>query len=278
MHQQLTLPVGSCFLLPGQSASWQRPLRILESGYEAQITWREVPKDAIATSMWYESGKTTKPHSSISIYEPLTEENEVLYSNICAARETMPYVILAGDFEHHAVTCLVKCVMKRVRGIRDPKALEGFPEGSVEFSLLNPISSSIVVTKDKVVFRRYNRSKRAYETRTTPDIEPIAIDFIFYRYRNPEKNVPCILDPEEFKDMIDVKRPERNRFYQPGITQVPLDLFPQILARARDRKLPIRLRTIDPNSLGKRHVLTIGIEVSKRGRQQEDRTNFLPGD
>ncbi|MFH1708837.1 MAG: hypothetical protein ABIF71_13105 [Planctomycetota bacterium] len=84
MIPSLTIPLGSCFLLPGQSSCWKRPMRVLSKGYDAEVTWVAVAKDEIATSVWYYS------HADEDIYgakfPPLLETSESLYSNVAAAK------------------------------------------------------------------------------------------------------------------------------------------------------------------------------------------------
>ena len=96
----------------------------------------------------------------------------------------------------------------------------------------------------------------------------IVVDYLVLCKRSAKKTVPCILSKEYFSDILDVKEPYTKMYYRAGITQVPLKLFPKILARAQDSKLFVNLERIDPNGLNRKHVLTIGVEVDKRGRQR----------
>jgi hypothetical protein len=94
------------------------------------------------------------------------------------------------------------------------------------------------------------------------------IDFLFLRSRSNEKIVPCILAPTEFDDLIEVERPYTRMFHNPGITKVPLVLLPRILERVMERNLSVQLKRIDPNSLGRQHVLTIDVGANPIGEQK----------
>lgn len=255
MAQQLSTPVGSCFLLPGQSACWQRPLRVLEAGYEAEIAWREIPKEEIATSVWFRS---ESKDNVTDVYEPLLHSREATYSNIAAAKAKTPYVVLEGRFPQHTATKHVTCVRAHDAGFGSEDSMEGFPEGSINFSL-SPIAENVMITEDQVFFRKYSMKTRAYETVDTPSLKPIVVDYLFLRTRSKEKTVPCILPKEHFSNLIDVKEPYTDMYYNPGITEVPLTLFPKILARIEERGLFINLKRIDPNSLGQQHVLIVSV-------------------
>ena len=109
------------------------------------------------------------------------------------------------------------------------------------------------------------RQQRAYETVDTPLLKPIVLDFLFLCERSTEKTVPCILSKKHFGDILDVKEAYTKMYYNPGVTQVPFELMPKILARAKEQGLPIKLERIDPNSLGRQHVLAI---VSRSIREE----------
>lgn len=259
MVQQLSMPVGSCFLLPGQSTSWQRPLRIQSGGYEATISWSSIPEMEIATSVWAPS---IEADDDTTLYKRLTKDEEALYSNR-AAGKVMPYTVVEGNFPLHSITCHVTCV-----GICMPpeKIPEGFSADSVEFRL-PPISDSIIVTKDRVVFRNYNMAEKKYETCDSPYLAPEVIDFLFIQSRSKNQTVPCLLASRGFADLMDVQQPRTNMYYDPGITQVPLKRFAELLSRAKELGLPVDIKRIDPNSLGQKLVITVGVHVDKRGRQ-----------
>ena len=50
LNQQLSIPGDSCFLLPDQSASWKRLMRILKGGGQANVAWMAITKEKIAQS------------------------------------------------------------------------------------------------------------------------------------------------------------------------------------------------------------------------------------
>jgi len=58
---------------------------------------------------------------------------------------------------------------------------------------------------------------------------------------------------------------------------VPAQLFRKILDRAQERNLPVRLKVIDPNSLGRQYVIVCGIELDDGGRQPDVRKTQMRG-
>jgi hypothetical protein len=251
--QQLSIPVGSCFLLPGQSASWKRSLRILEGGCQATVAWMEIPKEKIAQSLWFEYPKGAKSFAD-SIFLPLSEANQPRYSNLAAARENMPNVVLEGNFPRQEATIHADCLIKNPWLKSDE--LKKFPKGSVEISL-RPVSENVIVAPETVFFRKFDLDKKAYVVVESPISSPIVVDFLFLCSQSKERTVPCLLSKKHFGDIVEVKEPSRNMYYNPGVTEVPLSLFPKLLARLQERHLGLRIYCIDPNSLGKRLVLTI---------------------
>jgi hypothetical protein len=263
MHQRLSLPVGTCFLLPHQSASWKRPMRVLSDGYRARVTWREVPADKLGTSVWFRS--FAQKNTGVAVYEPLSPSRENQYANIAAGTDGLPRVVVEGEFPMLSADVAVTCVRQQ----EDSSASsQDVPEGSIEFHL-EPVIESAIVTRDKVTFRKYSMAQRRYEPVAGPDISSTAIDFIFLCARTQEKTIQCILSPEVFGDLIEVKRPSTEMYHNPGITQVPLKVLAAILERARTRGLPVQLRRIDPNSLGRQHVLVIGVPMGDDGKEQD---------
>lgn len=263
--QQLSRPVGSCFLPPGQSSAWQRPMRAVKEGYRAHVTWREVPRERMHACVWFESDRR---RNDWPIYEPLSAENESRYSNRSAARNATPFVIVEGDFPESGADIEAPCAYRGFVSPRTDDALLGFPEGSLWFSL-EPIFAAVVVTSDKVFFRSYDKA-RGYRTVATPDRTPIEADLLYLSTRGKTPTIPCLLSPKDFGDIGEVKTPRTEMYFDPGITEVPLRLLPLILDRAQERHLSIRLKRIEPNMLGRKCVLTIGVTVGDDGRQPPD--------
>jgi hypothetical protein len=265
MAQTLSLPVGTCLLLPGQSASWKRPIRVLDDGYRAQVTWREIPVESVAASVWF--GSSFDKRRLVHVYEPLSEALRPRFCNVAAGTRALPPVIVEGQFPAVSAKVAVPCV--HGAGV-PPSSSDDVPEGSIEFRL-EPVWDSVVVTGDKVTFRKMPGPRKGYEVIPGPDISPAAIDFIFLCSRGQERTIPCILSPEVFGDLIEVKRAYTEMYYNPGITQVPLKVFSAILERARERNLPVQLRRIDPNSLGRQHVLVIGVDIGNGVGERDPR-------
>jgi hypothetical protein len=264
LGQMLSLPVGTCFLLPGQSASWKRPLRVLADGYRVQVKWREIPLESVPSCVWFRS--FASKNTLMEIYEPLSQAQKDRYSNITAGTGSLPRVVVEGEFPAASAEVAVSCICEQEAFSRPA---DDIPEGGIEFHL-EPIWDSVVVTKDKVTFRK-GILRKGYEQVPGPDISPIVIDLIFLCSRTQEKTIPCILSPEVFGDLIEVKRPSEDMYYNPGITYVPLKVFRAIIERARDRGLPVQLRRIDPNSLGRQHVLVIGVNIGDSVGDQDPR-------
>jgi hypothetical protein len=273
MQQTLSRPVATCFLLPEQSISWKRPMRVLVSGYHARISWHEIPISDIAKTVWFHTKRDTNM-AGIYIYEPLSKEKEKFYRNSAVANNVLPEVVIEGDFPLYSAELDVSCI---TRNRFSPKSdlLKNFPDGSIEYHL-TPIADSVVVTGEKVTFFKFKMATKSYETISCPDLSPVEIDFMFLCYRKEKKTIPCILDPEVFSDIIEVQRPYVRMYYNPGITEVPLNLFSKILARARERKIAVLLRWIDPNSLGRQYVMVVGVEVDDKGRQKNVELQIKP--
>jgi hypothetical protein len=261
--QASSLPVGSCFLLPKQSTSWKRILRVFNDSYETKIKWKEIPKEKINSHIWFETNNSTNVMTIL--YEPLQKEKETIFCNISAAQGRTPNVIVEGEFKEHELVYHVKSEIKRHTG---REVLEGFPDNSYRFNI-DKLADSIVVTKEKVIFRKYNMAKKEYEIIDSPDWSPLVMDFLYFRERTVEKTVPSILSPGDFNDLIEVKLPSTDRFmsYNPGITQVPFKLIGEILKRVQERNLDLQLKCIEPYSYGKHLVLTIGVKVDNEGRR-----------
>ncbi len=266
MEQQLSRPVGSCFLLPGQSTCWKRPIRVVDEGDKTYISWVEIPVASLYTNIWFNT-KRNKERFYTNEYHLLSQETKVLYSNLSVANKSTPYVIVEGDFPEYSKTIQVPCNNYQKGRAFDKETVEEYPDADLEFSL-EPIADLVVVTKHQVVFRKYNMRNRKYENINWPKVSPIVADFLFIQVRSREKTIPCILNPKHFGDLLKVETPHTNMYYYPGITQVPLDIFPKIMDRALEQKLDITLIRIDPNSLGRRHVLSIGITVDEKGLQK----------
>jgi hypothetical protein len=261
--QALSIPVGSCFILPKQSTSWKRALRVCYEGYEVKIKWKEIPKDKINSHIWFE---TNIPLNIMAIlYEPLLKDKEPIYCNISAAQGNTPNVVVEGDFKEHELAYHVKSDIKRHS---KRETIEGFPDDSYRFNI-DKFADSIVVTKEKVIFRKYNMAKKEYEIIDSPDWSPLVMDFLYFRERTVEKTVPSILSPGDFNDLIEVKLPSTDRFmsYNPGITQVPFKVIGEILKRTQEQNLGLQLKCIEPESRIKQLVLTIGVKVDNEGRR-----------
>lgn len=255
MSQRLSIPVGSCFLLPGQSASWKRSLRILEKGYSASVAWQEIPKEKIAQALWFEYPKESKSMAD-AIFLPLSETNQPRYSNLAAARKSMPNVILEGTFPNQEATVHADCLIKD-RWLRSGE-LKKFPKDSVEISL-RPIAENMIVSPNTVVFRKFDLEKKAYVELDTPTFSPIVADFLYLCSQTEKRTVPCLLPGKHFDDLIKTSVPSHNPmgYFHPGTTSVPVSLFPKILPRIQERHLGMRIDCLDPNSLGKQLALTI---------------------
>jgi hypothetical protein len=262
MTQTLSLPVGTCLLLPRQSASWKRPMRVSGNEYHARVTWREIPADRLGTCVWFRSAVRD---FVVDVYEPLSRSRESRYANIAAGTGDLPRVIVEGEF----ATLSAEINVPGVRRREVPTgSSQDVPEGGVVFSL-ESVAESVVVTNDKVVFRKYDVTQRRYEPAPSPDISPAAMDLIFLCARAEAKAIPCVLNPEVFGDLVEVKRPFTEMYYNPGITPVPLTTLAAILNRARERHLSVELRRIDPNSLGREHVLVIGVQMADSTVEQD---------
>jgi len=264
VHQQLSQPVGSCFLLPRQSINWRRPMRVTEKGYHAYLTWREIHRDEIPTSIWFCSGPRTPDEAG---YESLTEDRALLYRNLTAGNDALPRVIVEGEFPARICEMTIPCVVANPQFPGRRGGNDALPRGTVNFLLPSSIADSVLVADNKVTFRKYNRIRDAYEPVASPHMTPAVVDLLFLACRSAEKTIPCILSQTVFGDLLEVKEPSTKMYYDPGITPVPLETFSRILDRAREHGLAVVVKRIDPNSLGRRHVLVIGVEVDGRGRR-----------
>lgn len=77
----------------------------------------------------------------------------------------------------------------------------------------------------------------------------------------------ALLDEETFGDLVEVKRPSTSLYYDPGATQLEPDALWQVLLRASERALDVRLVGIDANGFGVERLLAIGVEVDAAGRR-----------
>ena len=257
MRQQLSRPVGSCFLLPKQSAQWERPLRLVPTGYRALVSWREIPVSEVARSLWFCGGRDDPDRSGSLVYEPLLPDQQDRYRNMSAGRNGPPLVVLEGDFPEKNVVHQVPCISPYPPADREERLRkEGWPKGSVEFSL-SPVADSVVISGERIVCRRYDDRTRKYEPVDLGIQQPMVADFLFIHSRDKDPKVPCLLNSQDFGDLIEVRVPSQGRYLDPGITSVPFTLLPKILQRAKERDLAIQLRRIDPNSLGMQLVLSI---------------------
>jgi len=237
-------------------------MRVVKAGYKARLAWREIPRKDIGKIIWAQLEDVTPVISTSAllttsnqflntsqIFEPLTTPNQLLYRNQTAARHAPPNVVVEGNQSPLSAEIHVPCAGGRNPTYRN----EDLPEGSFELSL-QPLAESVVVTGDKVVFRKYDGASRRYEPTTTPDLTSSVWDFLFLHWRS--KTVPCLLGGKEFADLVEVKMPHQYMYNDPGITPVPLKAFPAVLKRAQERKFRLSVECIDPNSLGRTLVLT----------------------
>ena len=78
-----------------------------------------------------------------------------------------------------------------------------------------------------------------------------------------------LLRPETFSDIVKVNTPKVKMYYEPGATEVTMQQLWSILDRARERVIPVRIVTFDPNGLGVTHLLSAGVKVDSAGRWTE---------
>lgn len=267
LAQRLSLPIGTCFLLPRQSTSWQRPMRVLSGGYRAHLAWREMPCECIATSVWFRSGPIGPGRET---YEPLSNDMTTSYNNRTAAMGGAPPVIIEGEFPARSCGIPAPCVIARPHDLDRERERYHLPKGAVRYHLPILGVDSLLVQDEKVTFVKYSQMREALDPLVAPDIAPTVVNFLFLYSRHSEETIPCILSCDVFGDLIEVRKPSTNMYYDPGITPVALKTFPRIFGRAGERELPVVLRRIDSNSLGRRHVLVIGVEVDDRGRRIDE--------
>lgn len=84
-----------------------------------------------------------------------------------------------------------------------------------------------------------------------------------------EGNTRALLRPDVFEDITPVARPTYNRYFDAGATLLDSKTLRQVFERARERDLPVRVVTVDPNGFGVVHLLTVGVTVDGRGRWQD---------
>ena len=90
-------------------------------------------------------------------------------------------------------------------------------------------------------------------------------DFCAHRDNTTE----ILLRPETFSDIVKVNTPKVKMYYEPGATELTMQQLWSILDRARERVIPVRIVTFDPNGLGVTHLLSAGVKVDSAGRWTE---------
>lgn len=260
MPQQLSRPLGTCLLLPGQSAGWRRPVRTTGRRLPAVIEWQTIPLTG-PPAIWFHE----RPLDALTdLFIPLTPAWQDRYRNRTVAGGTPPAVVVEGDFPLHRAEMTLDCLDGKGLPWPDRPAEDIRLSGVAGFSL-EPVAARVVITGETVFFSRPAPAGEPAEP-VPVAMDPAAADLLFLCSRRPEQTVPCLLDPPLGDGLIEVKSPRSERFYDPGITEVPLAVLARILERAWQRGLAVRLRCIDPDSLGKQNVLAIGREVDARGR------------
>ncbi len=264
MAQQLSMPVGSLFLLPGQSASWNRPLRIQKEGYSAQIQWMEIPMNLVHEKVWFQERSFSWSSSCMLQYRQLSKGKEGVYRSLSEGFQQTPFVVLEIGTARHSANIKVPCYS----GFRfDMQDLTDYPTDSLRVPLPG-IADRIIISKNKVFFFNYDIKTKKYTKVHVPIRNPTVIDFIYLCAQSRDASVPCILNPDIFSDIFQVKTPTINRYYDPGTTSIRMDQFSKLLTRAIKKEIELNVTRIDPNGLGCSHVLTAGVEIDDHGRQK----------
>jgi hypothetical protein len=77
---------------------------------------------------------------------------------------------------------------------------------------------------------------------------------------------PMLLRADVFGSLLPVRGPAQGRWYDAGVTPVPADRLWDVLRRARDRGIELRVVTWDGNGLGNEQAVSAGIRIDARGR------------
>ncbi|MBI4880576.1 MAG: hypothetical protein HY812_13100 [Planctomycetes bacterium] len=81
----------------------------------------------------------------------------------------------------------------------------------------------------------------------------------------------ALLDAEAFGDLAEVNLPSTGLYYDPGATRLEPDALWEVLRRASERALDVRLVAIDANGFGVERLLAIGVDVDARGRRRAEK-------
>ena len=81
-----------------------------------------------------------------------------------------------------------------------------------------------------------------------------------------EGRTRILLHPDIFGDLVRVRTPTYDLFFDPGETTVRTQDLGKVLDLAAEMNIALRLITVDPNSLGSQPVLSLGVKVDRAGR------------
>ncbi len=257
LAQQLTQPFASCLLLPGQTARWTRPFRLVGS-QNASISWKSIPI-ANVPRIVYVGWVNTNP-------------NKTGFDCPLLRTESFPAFRNRGDFAGQPPLCIVEGwdAISPASGtvavnLQPAARLESDqPEASLE-----GVAAQLVYRKSDGVLQDYDAKERSYQDFMAIPIP--AADLILSAYRGVnlyagERQVPCILHPEIFGDILKVELPHTRMYYSAGITAVGLKNLRAILLRAKEKGIVPEVVRIDPNSIGQMLVLVFGVKIDAGGR------------
>jgi len=199
-------------------------------------------------------------------YSQLAKGKEGIYRSLSEGFQQTPYVVMEIGTARHSANIKVPCYS----GFRfDMQDLTDFSPDSLRIPLPG-IADRIIISKNKVFFFNYDIKTKKYAKINVPIRNPAVIDFIYLCAQSRDTCVPCILNPDIFSDIFQVKTPAINQYfyYDPGTTLIRMDQFSKLITRAIEKEIELNVTRMDPNGLGCSYVLTAGVEIDDHGRQK----------
>jgi hypothetical protein len=261
--QCTTRPLERMFLLPFQSASWTRPMRVQTNGYKAVFVWKEYPRDKIGSRVWYLQKRLLKRVQ----FAQLTENRWQDFRNKSAGKRTPELILTEEVYPRH--TGVVFAPYRPISGHdEDPdERTTWLPVLPVKL-WMPPLLEEVTIESGKVIVRKFNPEGGIEEPVQSIVSDPRVIDILYLAWHSKEKVVPCILAPEVYGGLMAVKKPGGSaKRFLPGITNVPLAVLPKLFNKAKEKGHRLEYNRIDPNGYNRIHVLTLGVDVDSRGRR-----------
>lgn len=216
-------------------------MRVRNAGYRADVQWMAIPMACVRTSVWFRSVGDGR-------YVPLSADKDTEYSNISAAQNSLPPVVIEAK---PTVCSAQRSVPVYLHVADDPPSIPGVPVDVNVKSLIY----SVVTTNGILAITAYNPQRKDTDFKSYTNMSSSAMDFLYLCVYKFAQSIPCILASTNFADLVEVRSPTTNMYYDPGITRVPMKDLLKVLDRAQERGLGIQLQRIDPNSLGQKYVL-----------------------